>query len=315
MTTPPEHKGAYAAVDWGTSSFRLWLIDAGGRVLGERRSGEGMTTAAKTGFSEILESHLAALSAPKNLPVIICGMAGARQGWVEAGYVDVPAALPKVLTAAAIVPDSNRDIRILPGIAQRGGAPDVMRGEETQLLGARDETVSGEQLFCMPGTHSKWVRLSGETVTGFASFMTGELFDVISKNSILQHALTDAQNFDGSHPVFLDAIKAVFAQPARATNLVFTVRSGQLLDGLDATGAAARLSGTLIGAEIAGGMADGWQRKKLDVPIRLIASGRLQRLYEAAFDALNLPYNTIDADEAVRRGLSQAARTVFAGNI
>lgn len=305
---------AYAAVDWGTSSFRLWLIDADGQVLDERRSGEGMTTAAKAGFSTILESHLAVLSAPKNLPVIICGMAGARQGWVEAGYVDVPAALPAVLTAAVTVPDANRDIRILPGIAQRGAAPDVMRGEETQLLGARDESVSGEQLFCMPGTHSKWVRLAGETVGGFASFMTGELFDVISKNSILSHAVKDAEAFDGSHPVFLDAIRSVFAQPARATNLVFTVRSGQLLDGLDATGAGARLSGTLIGAEIAGGMADGWQRKKLDAPIRLIASGRLQNLYEAAFDALNLPYNTIDADEAVRRGLSQAARTVFGGN-
>ncbi|MGI2035085.1 2-dehydro-3-deoxygalactonokinase [Rhizobium panacihumi] len=310
MTTSP----AYAAVDWGTSSFRLWLIDAEGNILGERRSGEGMTTAAKTGFSDILEGHLDALVAPENLPVIICGMAGARQGWVEAGYVDVPAALPDVLTAAAIVPDQKRDIRILPGIAQRGGAPDVMRGEETQLLGARDESVTSEQLFCMPGTHSKWVRLSGETVTGFASFMTGELFDVISKNSILSHAVKDAGDFDGSHPVFLAAIKTAFDHPARATNLVFTVRSGQLLDGLDATGAAARLSGTLIGAEIAGGMADGWQRKTLDAPIRLIASGRLLNLYEAAFDALNLPYNTIDADEAVRRGLSQAARTVFGGN-
>jgi len=305
---------AYAAVDWGTSSFRLWLIDAEGNVLDERRSGEGMTTAAKAGFSTILESHLMALSAPTNLPVIICGMAGARQGWVEAGYVDVPAALPTVLTSAAVVSDPVRDIRILPGIAQRGSAPDVMRGEETQLLGARDPSVSGEQLFCMPGTHSKWVKLSGETVTGFASFMTGELFDLISKHSILQHAVKDAEKFDGSHPVFLAAIKAAFEQPARATNLVFTVRSGQLLDGLDATGAAARLSGTLIGAEIAGGMADGWQRKTLDAPIKLIASGRLADLYEAAFAALDLPFNTIDADEAVRRGLSQAAKTVFGNN-
>ncbi|MGE7371353.1 2-dehydro-3-deoxygalactonokinase [Neorhizobium sp. NPDC001467] len=313
MTTSPERRPAYAAVDWGTSSFRLWLIDADGGVVGERRSGEGMTTAAKTGFSGILESHLAALSAPRDLPVIICGMAGARQGWVEAGYVDVPAPLPAVLTAAAVVRDAQRDIRILPGIAQRGAAPDVMRGEETQLLGARDPSVSGEQLFCMPGTHSKWVRLSGETVSGFASFMTGELFDVISKHTILSHALAEAGAFDGSHPAFLAAVGAVFEEPARATNLVFTVRSGQLLDGLDATGAAARLSGTLIGAEIAGGMADGWQRRKLDAPIRLIVSGRLSDLYQAAFDTLNLPYNTVDADDAVRRGLSQAARAVFAG--
>lgn len=310
MTTSP----AYAAVDWGTSSFRLWLIDKDGTVLGERRSGEGMTTAAQSGFAGILESHLDALSAPKDLPVIICGMAGARQGWVEAGYVDVPAPLPAVLTAAVAVPHDKRDIRILPGLAQRGLAPDVMRGEETQLLGARDVESAGEQLLCMPGTHSKWVRLKGDTVAAFSSFMTGELFDVISKNSILQHAVKDAAAFDGEHPVFQAAIKAIFEQPARATNLVFTVRSGQLLDGLDATGAAARLSGTLIGAEIAGGMANGLHRVTLDAPIRLIASGRLQGLYEAAFRFLDLPFSTIDADEAVRRGLSQAAAIVFADN-
>src|SRR5262249_1947383 len=76
---------AYVAIDWGTSSFRLWLIDQAGRVLGERRSGEGMTEAARTGFATVLQSHLDAVGAPDGLPVLICGMAGARQGWVEAG--------------------------------------------------------------------------------------------------------------------------------------------------------------------------------------------------------------------------------------
>ncbi len=85
MTSP-----AYIAVDWGTSSFRLWLIGEDDSILGERRSGEGMTSAAQTGFVQVLQSHLDALAAPENLPVIVCGMAGARQGWVEAGYIDDP---------------------------------------------------------------------------------------------------------------------------------------------------------------------------------------------------------------------------------
>lgn len=86
-----DRRPAFAAVDWGTSSFRLWLMNAGGEVLGERRSHEGMAIASQAcGFQRILKSHLAELGAAEDLPVIICGMAGARQGWTEAGYVTVP---------------------------------------------------------------------------------------------------------------------------------------------------------------------------------------------------------------------------------
>jgi 2-dehydro-3-deoxygalactonokinase len=302
-------EATYIAVDWGTSSFRLWLMDAAHTALAERRSGEGMTTAAETGFATVLEAHLAAVSAPDNLPVIICGMAGARQGWVEAGYADAPAPLSSVLEGAVIVPGQTRDIRILPGIAQRAEeAPDVMRGEETQLLGALGTASLGKQLVCMPGTHSKWVNVDDGRVTSFASFMTGEVFDVLSKQSILKHAVAGAEGFDGSHPAFLAAIKRAVSAPAMVTNLIFTARSGQLLNGLDATSAAARLSGTLIGAEIAGGLfAAGGH---VDT-IQLIASGRLQGLYEAAFEALGLGYQTVDADLAVRRGLAAAAQTLF----
>jgi 2-dehydro-3-deoxygalactonokinase len=299
---------AYVAVDWGTTSFRLWLMDAEDKVLAERRSGEGMTTAAKTGFAEVLESHLAALSAPALLPVIVCGMAGARQGWVEAGYVDVPARLSAVLGSAVTVAGQARDIRILPGIAQRSvSSPDVMRGEETQLLGAIGTGASGDRLVCMPGTHSKWVTVSGDRVTGFASFMTGEVFDVLSKQSILAHALAGADNFDGSHPAFRAAVEAAASRPQMFTNLIFTCRSGQLLHGLDATSAAARLSGTLIGIEIAGGLS----MTGPGTMLHLVASGRLQGLYEAALEAAGFSFETIDADSAVREGLSMAAQSLF----
>ncbi len=165
-----------AAIDWGTSSFRLWLLSNDGAVLAERRSDEGMIRAANTGFDAVLERHLAELGAPAKLPVIICGMAGARQGWREAGYLDTPADVADIIRNALIVDGYPRDVRILPGIAQReAGAPDVMRGEETQLLGlVADGVRSG--LVCMPGTHSKWVTLGGGKVEGFSTYMTGELF-------------------------------------------------------------------------------------------------------------------------------------------
>src|SRR6476620_4723586 len=151
-------EAAYVAVDWGTSSFRLWLVDRAGNVLGERRSHEGMMAAGKLGFATVLQSHLGAVGAAPALPIVVCGMAGARQGWVEAGYVETPAQLASIPEHAVSVQGQDRDIRILLGIAQRHPkAPDVMRGEETQLLGALGVDAVEDAVVCMPGTHSKWV--------------------------------------------------------------------------------------------------------------------------------------------------------------
>lgn len=211
MTEP-----AYVAVDWGTSSFRLWLIDRTGVVLAERRSGEGMLAAAKTGFAAVLQSHLAAVEAPAHLPVLVCGMAGAKTGWVEAGYVDTPAPLAAVLEQAAHVPGEARDIRILPGIAQRDTrAPDVMRGEETQLLGALGLDAAGEALVCMPGTHSKWVRLKDDTIAHFSTFMTGELFSVVSRETILSLAVAGAEDAEDVAS-FKAAVRAAYEAPSFA---------------------------------------------------------------------------------------------------
>ena len=303
MTEP-----AYVAVDWGTSSFRLWLIDRTGAVLAERRSGEGMLAAAKTGFAAVLQSHLAAVEAPAHLPVLVCGMAGAKTGWVEAGYVDTPAPLAAVLKQAARVPGEARDIRILPGIAQRDAkAPDVMRGEETQLLGALGLDVVGEALVCMPGTHSKWVRLKDGTVAHFSTFMTGELFSVVSGETILSLAVAGAEDAEDVAS-FQTAVKAAYDAPAFAANFLFGARSRQLLFGGTPAAARETLSGTLIGVELAAGLSGAVPK----AGITLIASGRLAALYRLAFDALSVTVQPIDADEAVRRGLSMAAASIWA---
>ncbi|OAP40903.1 2-dehydro-3-deoxygalactonokinase [Sinorhizobium glycinis] len=300
--------GYYAAVDWGTSSFRLWLIGEDGAVLAERRSAEGMTTAARTGFHAVLDGHLAAVSAPAHLPIIICGMAGARQGWREAGYLETPATLGAIAGNAIAVPDVDRDIRILPGLAQRDDRhPDVMRGEETQLLGAAGMLDDGRHLVCMPGTHSKWVRLSGQTVDGFSTFMTGELFEVISKHTILSHAVAEADAIAADSAAFAEAVTRARERPALTTNLLFSVRAGQLLHGLSAADAKARLSGTLIGLEIAGALASAGSVDG----ICLVGSGRLGALYRSALESQGLTVRVVDADEAVRAGLSAAAQAIW----
>jgi 2-dehydro-3-deoxygalactonokinase len=300
-------QAAHVAVDWGTSSFRLWLVDRDGHVLGERRSHEGMMAAAKPGFAAVLQSHLEAVGAARELPVIICGMAGARQGWVEAGYVDTPAPLASVLQHAVPIPGQDRDIRILPGIAQRDTrAPDVMRGEETQLLGALGADAAGKAIVCMPGTHSKWVEVNGRTIERFATLMTGELFDAVSRHTILSHAVAGAQDAEDIG-AFKSAVMAAFETPARAANLLFQVRSGQLLYGGAPASAREKISGTLIGIELAAGLG----RAPSNPDIMLVASGRLDMLYKLAFETVAIPVRSIGAEDAVRRGLSMAAQSIW----
>jgi 2-dehydro-3-deoxygalactonokinase len=298
---------SYVAVDWGTSSFRLWLMDRGGGIVGGRRSDEGMMAAAKTGFASVLQSHLDALAVTADLPVVICGMAGARQGWVEAGYVDTPARLSDILDRAVVVEGQAHDIRILPGIAQRNAAaPDVMRGEETQLLGALGLDATDEAVVCMPGTHSKWVRVHGGTVERFATFMTGELFSAVVSDTILSHAVAGAEDAPDTD-AFTSAVAEAFAAPALAANLLFRVRSRQLLFGASASAARETISGTLIGLELAAGLAGREPR----AAVTLIASGRLQRLYQLALETLSIPLSSVDAEAAVRRGLSRAAAAMW----
>src|SRR3954451_18739353 len=289
-------RAGYVAVDWGTSSFRLWLVDAAGGVVGERRSQEGMAVAAKAGFASVLQSHLDALGAANELPVVICGMAGARQGWLEAGYVDTPAPLAAIVAQAVPVPKQSRDIRILPGIAQRNArAPDVMRGEETQLLGALAGNAAGEAVVCLSGTHSKWVRVRDGTVEGFATFMTGELFSVVSRETILSHAVSGADEAEDM-AAFGSAVTAAFETPALAANLLFQVRSRQLLYGGTAASARETISGTLIGLELAAALAG----KTPGDGVTLVASGALRTRYEAAFKTLSVAVRSIDAEDAVR---------------
>ncbi|WP_245513528.1 MULTISPECIES: 2-dehydro-3-deoxygalactonokinase [unclassified Mesorhizobium] len=297
---------AVAALDWGTTRLRAWLLDGSGKMLAERRGDDGLIIAREKGFAAVLEGHLAAMGAPEALPVIICGMAGSRQGWIEAPYVTVPAPIGAILGEAARIEGSNRDIRIVPGLAQRlADAPDVMRGEETQLAGA-GLPAKGRHLVCLPGTHSKWVAVEDGAVAGFGTWPTGELFSVLAAHSILKHSL-------GEHPAPVAADSPFFRQwcsqalgeGGDVSSKLFAIRAAGLLQDLKADEAAACLSGLLIGGEIASA------RRRYgagEAPVVLIASGALAALYAAALGFAGLAFRIVDADEAVRAGLVEAAR-------
>lgn len=303
---PGSKTPAVAAVDWGTTRMRVWLVDAGGKVLAERRGDDGLITAQQKGFATILEGHLAAMGAPEALPVIICGMAGSRQGWLEAPYVTVPSPLNAILAGAAKVPGQRRDIRIVPGLAQRSlDAPDVMRGEETQLAGA-GLPAKGRQLVCMPGTHSKWVLVEDGAVAGFGTWPTGELFSVLAAHSILRHSLGEQPKpVTSDNPFFRDWCRKALAEGGDVTSRLFSIRAAGLLQDLKPDDAAACLSGLLIGGEIASAN----RRYGANAaPVVLVASGALGTLYTEALGLAGLAVRAVDADEAVRAGLIEAAR-------
>ncbi len=293
-------KPAFVAVDWGTSSFRAWLMAADGHVLAETRGPEGMLHCATAGFAPVLTDHLAKLCATLDLPVLICGMAGAKQGWVEAPYLHTPTRLDALHAGAQRV-DIPGDVRILPGVAQADpAAPDVMRGEETQLLGITEIDFTG--LVCIPGTHSKWIRIENGSVSSFATYMTGELFSVIAHHSILKHAINQDAGSPAANDAFREGLQRALKTPAALSTSLFSLRAAQLLGFQRQTDGAARLSGLLIGTEIAdAGMRYGKQ------PVRLIGAGALGDLYAAALTDAGFAITIVDAERASQQGLTKAA--------
>ena len=290
-------------VDWGTSSLRVWVLDRQGMIVGQRRSERGMGRLTPTDFAPELQAELTALQVKDNVPVLICGMAGAAQGWQEAHYIDLPGDLSALAGAAVRVTGQQRDIRILPGMAQRDTArPDVMRGEETILYGLVCRGIE-TGLVCLPGTHAKWARLQGSRLTEFRTLMTGELYELLAERSILRHTVAGGEWSDGA---FANAVTEAFAAPAKALTGLFALRAGPLLFGRDSQTGAARLSGLLIGAELAIGLeAHGRE------PLILAASDGGADRYLAACALLNIACRRIDAEAAVRDGLYALASKIW----
>ena len=297
---------SHIVVDWGTSSFRLWALDAEGTVLAERRSAQGLAASGAEGFERVLEAHLAALAIPEGVPVIMCGMVGSRAGWVEAAYVATPAGLDGLTEKAAHVPSARRLIRILPGLAQHGAAgADVMRGEETQLLPLIRDGFQG--VACLPGTHSKWVRVEGGTVAGFSTFLTGELFHLLRSASVIAPSVEGAAPVDPASADFARGVDDGLAAPELLGRDLFRLRAGWLLDGTSPEATLARLSGLLIGAELAGAA-----RIAGTSPVALIASGAAAVLYRTAMTRAGFAAVTLhDAEDCVRAGLHAAALKAF----
>ncbi len=295
----------WVAVDWGTSNLRAWGIAADGSVAFERSSPKGMGKLARDEFPAALAELLDEVPSPpgRSLDVLICGMAGARQGWLEAPYLEAPTDLRGLIDGAVhpSMPEARLAPAILPGVCQKAGADNVMRGEETQLLGLAAMRSGFAGVVCMPGTHSKWAQLSGTRIERFSTAMTGEIYEVLRTHSVLRHSL--AGDLDGPSRAEGFAVGAAtgLERPDQLLGTLFQVRAGSLLSGRQPDWCAGYLSGLLIGTEI------GSNRHLIgDEVVPLIGSTALCTLYAQVLDMAGAKGEPQDATAVVLAGLKAA---------
>lgn len=287
----------WIAVDWGTTRLRAWAMAADGTMRAEAVSGDGMGGLARDGFEPALLRLIEPWLGAHAIPVLACGMVGSRQGWAEAPYRAVPARPADLPPVAVPTRDGRIRVSVVPGLSQ-AAPPDVMRGEETQVAGFLAQSPGFDGVLCLPGTHTKWVRLSAGEVVSFQSFMTGELFDLLAAHSVLRHSVAAA---DIDMTAFAEAVDDTLSRPERLAQRLFSIRAEGVLAGLAPAAARGRLSGLLIGAELAGARAF-W----LGQDVAVAGAPALARLYAAALASQGVGAHTLDADPLTRLGLAHA---------
>ncbi len=293
-------KAAWIAVDWGTSNLRAWAMGPDGSVLDHAESPDGMGKLARDAFEPALLRLIDPWLGPGVTPVIACGMVGSRQGWFEAPYRTAPCTpLDHAALVTAPTSDPRIHVRLAPGLRQMKPA-DVMRGEETQIAGALALSPGFDGVMCLPGTHSKWVHLSAGEVVSFQTYMTGELFALLSEHSVLRHGMA-GEGWDDS--AFDEALSDALSRPEKIAARLFALRAEGLVNGLSPAAARARLSGLLIGIELAGARPY-W----LGQPVALIGAEKLSATYARALKAQGIEARLLPATTCTLAGLASLAR-------
>ena len=293
----------WVAVDWGTTHMRAWAVAGDGSVLSEARSDRGMGVLARDDFEPALLAMIDEwLPETRTIPVIACGMVGARQGWTEAAYRPVPASpLAAELFKSAPAADRRITVSIIPGIMQVDPS-DVMRGEETQIAGFLADRPDFDGMLCLPGTHTKWVRISGGSVVAFTSCMTGELFSLLESQSVLRHSVGTC-DIDGAS--FEATVAAVLRDPASIPATLFSIRARDLLKQVPAEVSRATLSATLVGAEIAA-----MRSVVTGLEVIVLGDPNLSELYRIALSVDGVHAETISGSAMSLKGLF-AAKTLL----
>ncbi len=293
----------WIAVDWGTTNLRCWAMSAQNDVLASARSDQGMgvIAAGEHDFESALLDLIGSwLKGHRTTPVYACGMVGAKQGWIEAPY-DLAPCPPRTSLIQAPTRDKSIDVFIHSGICQSSPA-DVMRGEETQIAGLLAIDPGYEGLVCLPGTHSKWVTVTEGGIESFRTYITGELWSLLAEHSVLQHT-TSSEGWCES--AFLDAFQLSLNRPEEILAQCFGLRAEALLNGLGGVESRSRLSGLLLGVEIAGAL-NGLRSTR---QITLIGSHTSASMYRSALETLNISMSHVEVEKVTLAGLA-ASRAV-----
>ena len=299
------------AVDWGSTGFRAFLLDQNGAVIDTRTAAAGATQMPDAAsFAATLHQYTADWMQNTDLSVVACGMVGSKHGWQEVPYLSCPA--DSVALAAGLGRIRNANVYLVPGLITASGdlPPDVMRGEETQIVGALQLAAQARPASCivLPGTHSKWAQIADQKIVDFATHMTGELFAVLRGHSVLGRLLPEsAQTFEPD--AFLAGVRAARDDGQRGlSHQLFAVRTLGLTEQLSAQGLADYLSGLLIGHEISSGIT--WRTAAgLDsAPLVLVGESDLCQRYRDAMHCFEVDVDTLLANTAAT-GLWQIART------
>jgi len=281
---------ALIGIDWGTSNFRAFLLGASGDVIDRRAGPHGIMTVSDGMFGHVLAARVGDWLSDGRLPILMSGMIGSRQGWVEAPYVVTPVDIGDLAAGLARVPFEATDVRIVPGLkTTEGGKHDVIRGEETQIFGALARLGIDSGRFLLPGTHSKWATVEASRVSGFATYMTGEIFSAAREHTILGRLM---QEGSASGSGFLRGVAdgAAPGAPGALLHRLFGVRTAGLFGDIAGVDLADYLSGLLIGAEIA-------DRSALDrQPVNIIASDALAERYRTAASSLGMGAEIVPSD-------------------
>ncbi|MCB1755293.1 MAG: 2-dehydro-3-deoxygalactonokinase [Gammaproteobacteria bacterium] len=233
-------------VDWGTSNFRAWLIDAdSGMIRDEISDGAGMASLESREFPDYCRDRLQAWRTGSTPPIYMSGMVGAAQGWQLAPQLPLPIRLDE-LAKEVVAANGLDDTWIIPGARLAGDHPDVMRGEEVQIFGALAIAGRDDALLCLPGTHSKWARVEDRRLNAFTTSMTGEVFELMLSHSILARSAEERKSSEAAFEQGL--IQA--QNDGGLLHQLFTTRARTLYGGLAPADLYSYLSGVLIGSEV-----------------------------------------------------------------
>jgi 2-dehydro-3-deoxygalactonokinase len=287
------------ALDWGTTRARAFLISDEGEVLQRRAADQGIQSVAAGGYPAAFDALAGDLRrAAPDAEIVLAGMVGSRNGWIEAPYVACPAA-PEDLAAAAITValDTRTTAMILPGLSCDDGAFDVMRGEETLIVGLG----LADGIACLPGTHSKWAEIRDGRIVRFASFMTGEIYGLLRNSSILGRLAQEPQADDAA--VGAARGRAGARRAGGLLNSAFAARTEVLAGRMPAGAVGPYLSALLVGQEILGAEALFGRH----AAVHLVADGALADSYGGELAAAGLDIRLVTPEAAFVAGVSRLA--------